>query len=100
MSEKPTKNSTLKGVKLNQDSFSITKPSVETSLINAYFPIAKKHKLVIAWIEIHHDDLKADWELAVNGKKRAIRHLKNRRRNHRQRNDTMLSVTDFLAKVF
>jgi hypothetical protein len=29
---------------------------------------AKKHKLVVAWIEIHHDDLLADWELAVNGK--------------------------------
>jgi len=24
---------------------------------------------IIAWIEIHHDDLKADWELAVDGKK-------------------------------
>lgn len=29
----------------------------------------KKHKLVVAWIEIHHEDLAADWELAVNGKK-------------------------------
>jgi len=28
----------------------------------------KKHKLVVAWIEIHHEDLLADWELAVNGK--------------------------------
>jgi Domain of unknown function (DUF4160) len=28
----------------------------------------KKHKLVVAWIEIHHDDLIADWQLAVNGK--------------------------------
>ncbi len=27
-----------------------------------------KHKLVVAWIEIHHDELLADWELAVNGK--------------------------------
>ena len=30
---------------------------------------ANKHKLVVAWIEIHKDDLSADWELAVNGKK-------------------------------
>lgn len=30
---------------------------------------AGKHKLVIAWIEIHQEDLLADWELAVNGKK-------------------------------
>ncbi len=29
---------------------------------------AKKEKLVVAWIEIHQDDLLADWELAVNGK--------------------------------
>ncbi|HPM79855.1 MAG TPA: DUF4160 domain-containing protein [Candidatus Anammoximicrobium sp.] len=27
----------------------------------------KKHKLVVAWIEIHQEDLLADWELAVNG---------------------------------
>ena len=29
---------------------------------------SNKHKLVVAWIEIHHEDLLADWELAVNGK--------------------------------
>ena len=29
----------------------------------------KKRKLVVAWIEIHQDDLRADWQLAVNGKK-------------------------------
>jgi len=29
---------------------------------------SNKHKLVVAWIEIHRDDLLADWELAVNGK--------------------------------
>jgi len=28
-----------------------------------------KHKLVVAWIEIHKDDLLADWQLAVNGQK-------------------------------
>ena len=27
-----------------------------------------KHKLVVAWIEIHKDDLLADWELAISGK--------------------------------
>jgi hypothetical protein len=26
-----------------------------------------KLRLVQAWIEIHHDDLLADWQLAVNG---------------------------------
>jgi hypothetical protein len=30
---------------------------------------AKKHKLIVAWIEIHQEDLMADWQLAVNGKK-------------------------------
>ena len=29
----------------------------------------KKHKLVVDWIHIHEEDLLADWELAVNGKK-------------------------------
>ncbi len=29
----------------------------------------KKHKLVVAWIEIHQEDLVADWTLAVNGQK-------------------------------
>lgn len=27
-----------------------------------------KHKLVLAWVEIHKDDLLADWERAVNSK--------------------------------
>jgi desulfoferrodoxin (superoxide reductase-like protein) len=27
----------------------------------------KKNKLVVAWIEIHKEDLMNDWELAVNG---------------------------------
>lgn len=26
-----------------------------------------KLKLVLAWVEIHQDELMADWELAVNG---------------------------------
>jgi Domain of unknown function (DUF4160) len=29
---------------------------------------SKKEKLVVAWIEIHQDDLLADWNLAVTGK--------------------------------
>ena len=28
-----------------------------------------KHKLVVAWIEIHQEDLLADWSLAADGKK-------------------------------
>ena len=30
---------------------------------------ASKLKLVQAWMEIHHDDLMADWKLAVDGQK-------------------------------
>ena len=41
---------------------------VDGELLAGKLPI-KKHKLVVAWIEIHHDDLQADWELAVNGSK-------------------------------
>ncbi len=29
----------------------------------------KKHKLVVAWMVIHQDDLYADWNLAIAGKK-------------------------------
>ncbi len=29
----------------------------------------KKHKLVVAWMVIHQEDLLANWELAVNGRK-------------------------------
>lgn len=28
-----------------------------------------KLKIILAWIEIHKDELMADWELAVNGEK-------------------------------
>lgn len=37
------------------------------ALLSGNLPL-NKHKLVVAWIEIHKDDLFADWELAVNGK--------------------------------
>jgi hypothetical protein len=30
---------------------------------------ASKLKLVQAWVEIHHDELLANWKLAVNGEK-------------------------------
>ncbi|MEI6069583.1 MAG: DUF4160 domain-containing protein [Methylococcaceae bacterium] len=28
-----------------------------------------KHKLVVAWIEIHQEDLLADWDLVAHGNK-------------------------------
>jgi len=41
---------------------------LDGSLLAGELP-ANKHKLVVAWVEIHREDLFADWELAVNGKK-------------------------------
>lgn len=38
----------------------------EGDILAGHLP-SKKHKLVVAWIEIHREDLMADWELAVNG---------------------------------
>jgi hypothetical protein len=29
----------------------------------------RKQKLVVAWIELHQEELMADWELAVSGQK-------------------------------
>lgn len=41
---------------------------LDGSLLAGELP-PNKHKLVVAWIEIHREDLLADWELAVHGKK-------------------------------
>ena len=41
--------------------------SIEDAAVLAGSLPANKHRLVVAWIEIHREDLKADWELAVNG---------------------------------
>ncbi len=35
-------------------------------LLDGYLPPGKM-KMVLAWVEIHRDELMADWELAVNG---------------------------------
>ncbi len=43
--------------------------SIEDGTILAGSLPTNKNKLVVAWIEIHKEDLLADWELAVNGKK-------------------------------
>lgn len=40
---------------------------VDGSVLAGELP-PSKHKLVAAWIEIHNEDLVADWNLAVNGK--------------------------------
>jgi hypothetical protein len=43
--------------------------SIPDGLILAGELPPNKHKLVVAWIEIHQEDLIANWNLAVNGKK-------------------------------
>ena len=38
------------------------------NLLEGSLPAAKE-KLVLAWIELRHEDLLADWQLAVSGQK-------------------------------
>ncbi len=51
-------------VKFQNDEAVIAIPDGE--LLEGSLP-AGKMKMVLAWVEIHRDDLMADWELAVNG---------------------------------
>lgn len=39
---------------------------VDGSVLEGTIPRAKQ-KLVDAWVEIHHEELMADWQLAVSG---------------------------------
>jgi hypothetical protein len=41
---------------------------IDGEVLAGFLP-PNKHKLVVAWIEIHKDDLLANWELAITGKK-------------------------------
>ena len=41
---------------------------LDGALLAGDMPV-NKHKLVVAWIEIHQEYLLADWNLVVNGKK-------------------------------
>jgi len=41
---------------------------VDGEVLSGHLP-PNKHKLVVAWIEIHQEDLLADWELTAGGKK-------------------------------
>jgi len=43
--------------------------SLEDAAVLAGSLPGNKHKLVVAWIAIHQDELLANWELAVNGKR-------------------------------
>ncbi|MFZ4545116.1 MAG: DUF4160 domain-containing protein [Saprospiraceae bacterium] len=41
---------------------------LDCELIDGKLP-SKQNRLVIAWVEIHKEELKADWELCQNGEK-------------------------------
>jgi hypothetical protein len=41
--------------------------SIESGELLAGKLPSKKNKLVVAWIEIHYEDLMADWNLASTG---------------------------------
>jgi len=41
--------------------------AVETGAVLAGELPPNKHKLVVAWVEIHKEDLMANWSLAVQG---------------------------------
>lgn len=41
---------------------------IDGSLLAGELP-PSKHKLVVAWIEIHQEDLLADWNLVTSGQK-------------------------------
>lgn len=50
-----------------QGSFAVF--SIESGeVLSGSIPVAKT-RLVVAWIEIHKDELMADWTLAANGEK-------------------------------
>ena len=54
---------------------------LDGTLLAGEFP-PNKQKLVVAWIEIHKEDLLADWNLAVNGKKPVTIQLVDEKRSH------------------
>ena len=39
---------------------------IDNNVLEGKLP-QKQHKLVVAWMEIHKDELMADWDLASNG---------------------------------
>lgn len=41
---------------------------VDGAVLAGSLPLTK-HKPVVAWVALHHDDLQANWELAMKGRK-------------------------------
>jgi len=56
----------LQDLECRQVQSEIRKEEDGTPLVGELPP--NKHKLVVAWIEIHQENLLADWNLAINGK--------------------------------
>ena len=51
----------------NYQGYSVVLSIPDGDILAGDFP-PKKLKIVVAWLEIHQEDLMANWELAVNGK--------------------------------
>jgi hypothetical protein len=51
---------------ISQQVASVPSAPLDGSILDGSLPNTKR-KLVEAWIEIHRDDLLADWQLAVEG---------------------------------
>jgi len=64
---KDNKQHSVPHIHANYQEYSAVLSIPEGDILAGDIP-AKKLKLVRAWIEIHQEDLLANWELAVNGK--------------------------------
>jgi Domain of unknown function (DUF4160) len=63
-----TKQHNLPHIHVKYQEFEAVFTIPEGNLIDGDLP-NNKMKLVVAWIELHKDELMADWELAVSGQK-------------------------------
>ena len=61
-----TKQHNVPHIHVRYSGFNAVYQIPEALLLEGSLPI-NKQKLVDAWIEIHHESLMADWELAVTG---------------------------------
>ena len=61
------KQHSMPHIHANYQGYSVALSIPDGDILAGDFP-PKKLKLVRAWIEIHHESLLADWELAIKGK--------------------------------
>jgi hypothetical protein len=61
------KQHSMPHVHADYQGYSVVLSIPDGEILAGDFP-PKKLKIVRAWLEIHHEDLMADWELAIKGK--------------------------------